>query len=195
MTVANIEVTTVTYQDPPHSNKYYSIYVLPNGIEIREYGPIGAQNPQYKVIDNGGAHAARTSAEKQLRSKEKKGYSGRRVGHFPFDMAKWKGDPKVVTNVHRASEVSSVPQVIKPPKQAKPASSPADTNSNISTPVQVDALDEFAARAANVITLSVTDESAALVEFAKLQGEWTEHEESYQKARSYLDTLEALVGK
>lgn len=201
MSVGIVTVNEVSLVDPPHHNKYYRIYVLPNGIEIREYGPIGAANPQYKVVDNGSKSAAEVSAGRQMDAKRKKGYDSLTTAAFNFDMSKWRGDPKVVTNVYRASESGPPWPVGTGQPQVEPSSvKPTKPTSRqladaVSTGVQTDRLADFTDRAASVITMSVTDESAALVEFAKLQGEWGEHEESYQKARSYLDTLEALVGK
>jgi predicted DNA-binding WGR domain protein len=194
VSVQTVHVEQVDWIDPPHTDKYYRVYVLPNGVEIREYARRGAENPQYQVKDHGSTHTATASAAKQIQAKQRKGYQDNyATARFQFDMDKWRGDPKVITNVCRAAmggwdlEKGAGPDLLSQPYDApEPASSPVGQTA-------VQAVDALAERAMGVITMSVTNADEAFVEFAKLQGEWTELEESVGKARSYLDTLEQLV--
>lgn len=189
--MSNIAGTTVTYIGGG-SRKFYRVFTVEE-TEIRQWGRVGTTG-QFQVIDHGGKRAAEESAENQLRTKEAKGYNGRISRTFGFD-------PETFNRVRREHGDKAAGQAVATAFEAAEAGGDVgDFTAYQQDPKQpetvtTDKLEEFAQRALRTVSRAAQGDQQAAVEYAVLRQDFEAIEEQYNRAESFLGTIETMLAQ
>lgn len=187
--MSNIAGTTVTYIGGG-SRKFYRVFTVEE-TEIRQWGRVGTSG-QFQLIDHGGKRAAEESAENQLRTKEAKGYNGRISRTFGFDPDTFNRIRREHGDKAAGQAVATALEAAETGEQFQPS---GETWDHREPETETDKLEEFAQRALRTVSRAAQGDQQAAVEYAMLRQDFEAIEEQYNRAESFLGTIETMLAQ
>lgn len=195
----SVEVTAITvYFQDYNSDKFYRVYYFDKWAFFMN-GRRNTTGTFRDITKHTSPAAAKRAALDKLYSKEAEGYIDRETVTFQYDLSRWGGTKEscrlmdwarlnAIPNAPAAPPAAPAPAPPAKPAPPAPAARPARIEH------ELDRLTEFNARALAAITQAVSDPTLAAAEFARLNATYSELERELSKARSYLSTLDNLLG-